>query len=145
MTDAPPPPPGSGPGYGAAGYQQGPVAQLSPQDERTWAMLSHLGSILAALVAMAFLGPLLVMLVQGPKSAFVRRHAVESLNFQLTLLIALAAATVLTIVTLGLGLLVVIPVGIVVAIVSLICIVRASLAANDGRNYRYPLTLRLVK
>lgn len=110
-----------------------------------WAMFAHLGTLLAALVAMAFLAPLLVLLVQGTKSPFVRRHAVESLNCQITLLMALAAAIVVTALTLGLGLLVILPIGLVVGIGALICIVLASVAANRAREYRYPLTLRLVR
>jgi len=154
MTDQPPPLPPEGPpppGYGYSGYQpdQPPVypppGALSPSEERTWAMFAHLGSIIASLVAMAFLGPLIILLVQGPKSPFVRRHAVESLNFQITLLIALAAGIVLSVVTLGLGLIVVIPVALVVSVGALIVIVMASVAANNGEDYRYPFTLRLVK
>ena len=76
----------------ASGHRERSAAS----DERTWAMFAHVGCDLAVVgVAMAFLGPLIVLLVQGPKSPFVRRHAVESLNFQITLLIALAAGIVL--------------------------------------------------
>jgi uncharacterized Tic20 family protein len=171
MTESPPPPPQSPPppppyGYGApqppygAGPPQPPYppydppgsqppyppyAVLSPQEERTWAMFAHIGALIAWVVAMAFLGPLIVLLVQGPKSPFVRRHAVESLNFQITLLIALAAGIVLSVVTLGIGLLVVIPVGLAIMVAALVFMVMASVAANNGEDYRYPLNIRLVK
>jgi uncharacterized protein len=146
------PPPGYGyppPGYGPPtpqGYPQGyPPSALAPSDERMWAMFAHIGAILASVVAMAFLGPLIILLVQGSKSPFVRRHAVESLNFQITLLIALAVGVVLSVVTLGLGLIVVIPAALVIAVAALILIIMASVAANNGEDYRYPFTLRLVK
>ncbi|MGZ4589345.1 MAG: DUF4870 domain-containing protein, partial [Actinomycetes bacterium] len=113
-----PPPPGA-PGQPPPAYW-GPPSGLSPSEERTWAMAAHIGALVAGVVAMAFLGPLIIMLTQGTKSAFVRRHAVESLNFQITLLIALAAGIVLSIVTLGVGLLVVIPAAIVIGIASLV-------------------------
>jgi uncharacterized Tic20 family protein len=123
---------------------------LSPQQERTWAMFAHIGSILAGfLVGMSFLGPLIVMLTQGTKSAFVRRHAVESLNFQLTVLIALiagsVASVVLLIVTLGLGLLIFIPVLAAGFIAALIFTVIGGVKANNGEEYRYPINIRLVK
>lgn len=131
--------------YPPGQYPPGQVAGLSPQEERTWAMFAHIGALIAAVVAMAFLGPLIILLVQGPKSPFVRRHAVESLNFQITLLIALAVGVVLSVLTLGLGLIIVIPVGLVVAVAALIVIVLAGIAANNGEDYRYPFTIRLVK
>lgn len=142
MSDYPPqgPPGGPPPGQPPGGY-----SQLSPSDERTWGLLAHIGSLLAAFVAMAFLGPLLVLLIQGNKSAFVRRHAVESLNFQITLLIALAAGIVLSVATLGLGLIVVVPLGLVVAVVALVWIIMAGIKANNGEDYRYPVNIRLVK
>jgi uncharacterized Tic20 family protein len=108
-------------------------------------MFAHISAIIAGFLAMAFLGPLLIMLVQGPKSPFVRRHAVESLNFQLTLLIALAAGVLLSILTLGIALLVFIPVAIVVGIAALILTVAGGVKANSGEDFRYPVNIRLVK
>ncbi len=108
-------------------------------------MFAHLGALIASIVAMAFLGPLIILLVQGPKSPFVRRHAVESLNFQITLLIALAVGIVLSVLTLGIGLIVVIPVGLAVGVAALVFMVLASIAASNGEDYRYPLNIRLVK
>lgn len=108
-------------------------------------MLAHLGALLAALVALAFLGPLIVLLTQGNRSPFVRRHALESLNFQITLLIALFAGVVLSVITLGVALFLVIPLALVIGIAALVFIVKAGIQANNGEEYRYPLSLRLVK
>lgn len=144
MSDYQPPQGPPGP-PGPPGPQQGGSGQLSPSDERTWGLLAHIGSLLAAFVAMAFLGPLLVLLIQGNKSAFVRRHAVESLNFQITLLIALAAGIVLSVATLGIGLIIVVPVGLVIAVLALVWIIMAGVKANNGEDYRYPINIRLVK
>jgi uncharacterized protein len=123
---------------------------LTPQQERTWAMFAHIGAIIAGfLLGLSFLGPLVVMLTQGTKSAFVRRHAVESLNFQLTVLIALiagsVASVVLLVVTLGLGLLVFIPVFFAGFIAALIFTVIGGVKANNGEDYRYPVNIRMVK
>jgi uncharacterized Tic20 family protein len=85
------------------------------------------------------------MLTQGTKSAFVRRHAVESLNFQLTLLIAVVAGFVLSIATFGLGLLVFIPLLILGGIAELVLTVIAGVKANNGEDYRYPINIRMVK
>jgi uncharacterized Tic20 family protein len=145
-----PPPPGQyqqpAPYPGAPPQHWGPpVAGLSPQEERTWAMFAHIGSIIAAFLALAFLGPLVVLLTQGAKSAFVRRHAVESLNFQLTLLIAVVVGVIGSLVTLGLGLLIFIPLLIVGGIAALVFTVMGAVKANNGEEYRYPINIRMVK
>ena len=136
-------PPAGQPGWqGQGGYpQQQPVGQgqLSPADERTWGMLAHLSALLAAFVALAFLGPLLVMLIQGPKSDFVRRQSVEALNFQITTYIAAIISAILIVVLIGLILL---P---IVGIAWLVLTIMAGLAANRGEDYRYPFNIRLVK
>ena len=94
---------------------------------------------------MGFLAPLLIMLTVGNQSPFVRRHAVESLNFQISLLIYSAAAVLFSIITIGLGLIIVIPLGLVALVVgSLVFVIQASIKAANGEDYRYPLTLRLV-
>ena len=117
----------------------GSPSQLSPQDERTWGMLAHLSAIVAAIVFLAFLGPLLVMLIQGPKSAFVRRQAVEALNFQITTYIAAIVSALLIVVLVGFILL---P---IVGIVWLVLTILAAVAANRGEDYRYPINIRLIK
>ncbi|MDQ1584831.1 MAG: hypothetical protein QOH80_196 [Actinomycetota bacterium] len=133
-----PPPPGYGygapppPRYGYGGY--GPAPQLSPQDERLWAMLAHLGGLV-----LGFLASLIVLLVQGEKSAFVRRQAVEALNFQITLLIASIVSFVLLFVLIGFILLPVVLIG------GLVLMIVAGVKANAGEDYRYPVNLRLVK
>jgi hypothetical protein len=99
-----------------------------------WAMLGHLGGLL-----LGFIAPLIVMLVQGDKSAFVKRQSVEALNFQITLAIAYAISFVLIFVLIGFLLLFVVWVG------SIVLMIMAGIAANRGEDYRYPVTLRLVK
>jgi uncharacterized Tic20 family protein len=138
---APPNNPYAGPAdpHGAYGYSAG----LS-QTDRNWAAASHWGTLVAAWLAMGFLAPLLIMLTVGNQSAFVRKHAVESLNFQISLLIYGGVALLFSILTIGLGLLVVIPLALVVLVLALIFLIQASIKAANGEDYRYPLTLRLV-
>lgn len=131
--------------YPPVGYGPRP---LDPSSERTWAAAAHWGSLVAAFLALAFLAPLVVMLTKGNESAYVRRHAVESLNFQLSLLIYSVVGglvgVVLAFVTLGLALLVILPVVALVGVAALVLIIIASTKAGNGEDYRYPLTIRLV-
>ncbi len=140
----PPPPPAEPPIYQQPAYQQpayqqaAPAGVLSPSEERTWAGAAHWSIYVATLVGLSFLGPLLVMLIQGNKSAYVRQHAVESLNFQLSLLIYAIVSGVLVLVLVGIVLL------LAVGLMWLIFPILATIKASAGEPYRYPLTIRLV-
>ncbi|NRD65791.1 DUF4870 domain-containing protein [Corallococcus exiguus] len=113
------------------------------QDEKTMGMLAHLGSIAGLIVGAGFLGwavPLFLMLAKGKESSFIRAHAVESLNFQITTTIGMAISGIL-VCALGLG----VVTGAIVFLASLVFSVIAGLKANDGELYRYPVNIRLVK
>jgi uncharacterized Tic20 family protein len=130
------PPPGQYPPAGQypppAPYQPVGPQPMTPNDERLWASLSQYGGILG------FLPPLIIMLVFGDRSAFVRRHSVESLNFQITLFIAYMVASISIIFLIGIVLL---P---LIWIAAIILCVMAGMAANRGEDYRYPLNIRFI-
>lgn len=117
------------------------------QDDRTWALAAHIGSLVTAWFAFGFLAPLAVMLVRG-ESPFVRRHAVESLNFQISLLIYTVVGAVVAffvvLMTFGLGAFVVVPLVAVLALVVLVLIVVATVKAGNGEEFRYPFTIRFI-
>lgn len=129
----------------------GPTPGSSPQgfatraEELRWAMLSHAGALACAWFAAGILAPAIILMVYGERSAFLRAHAVESLNFQITTLLLTAISGVVTLVTLGFGGFIVAPLAAIWAVYYLVTVILASLAANRGEGYRYPLTLRLVK
>ncbi len=138
MSQVPPPQP---PGQPPPGGQPPPPRQppLSPEQERLWAMLAHLLSFVAAYIALGFVAPLVVLLVFGPRSAYVRAHAVESLNFNLSWLLYALVSGILVIV--GIGLLLLIALGIAYVVL----VVIASVRANNGEFFRYPLTIRFIR
>ena len=140
----PPGPPGSPPPMPPPGGPPQPGYGLPTSEERNWALASHVGTFVAAWFAMGFIAPLVIMLVKGNDSPFVRKHAVESLNFQISLLIYIVAGFLITLVTFGIGALVVVPVAIVVGIFALVVIILATIKAANGEDYRYPLCLRMV-
>ncbi len=118
------------------------------EEDKTWALLAHIGTLVAAYVALGFLAPLIVMLVKGDSSPFARRHAVESLNFQISLLIysvvGAVLAFLLTVVTFAVGLVVIVPVAILLVMGVLVLIIVATVKASNGEMYEYPLTIRLI-
>ena len=126
----------SGPGAPSP-YPHHPTA-LSASEERTWALVSHVGCFIGAAVAMAFIVPLVIMLTKGKESDFVRRHAVESLNFQISTLIYAAVCAVLALVVIGLFML------LALGIFYVVVVILATVKAGNGEEYRYPLSIRLV-
>jgi hypothetical protein len=108
-------------------------------------MVAHVGVFIAAWLAMGFLCPLVIWLLFRGRSEFVRRHAVESLNFQISLLIYTAIAVVLVLITFGLGVLIIVPLIVIGAVAAMVVIVLATIAASSGQEYRYPLTIRFVR
>ncbi|HET9423046.1 MAG TPA: DUF4870 domain-containing protein [Nocardioides sp.] len=149
MSETPPPPYGEEPQYGAPPPPYTPPGpSLGPGDERNWATAAHWSALVAAFVALAFLGPLVVLLAKGNESPWVRRNAVESLNFQLSMLIYGFAggvvAIVLVVVTLGIGLLLIIPLALAFAAFWLVMTIIGAVKTGNGEDYRYPLTIRMV-
>lgn len=107
-------------------------------EERNWAMAAHLGSFVAAWFALGLIAPLVVMLTKGNDSPYVRRHAVESLNFQINALIWIGVSVLLWIVLIGFVML------LAYGIFYTIVVIMGGVAASRGREFRYPLTIRFV-
>jgi len=111
---------------------------MSPADQRTWAIAAHLSPFLAAFLALSFLGPLIVYLVFRDRGPFVRRHAAEALNFQLTMWIGLLVSFVLMFVLIGFL------TAAIIAVAMLVCHILGAVAASEGREFSYPFTIRFV-
>lgn len=123
-----------------------------PAEQRQWAMFAHLSALVGGLVTAGwagsigcFIGPLVIWLVKKETMPFVDDQAKEALNFNITVALVFLVLLLLTIGTLGIGILLTGPLMIIVGIAWLVMTVIAAIKANDGVSYRYPMTLRLVK
>jgi len=121
-------------------------------EERQWAMFAHLSALAGGIITAGwagsigcFIGPLVIWLMKRDTMPFVGDQAKEALNFNITVAIIFFALFVLTLVTLGIGALLTVPLMILVGIAWLVFTIIAAMKANNGERYRYPLTLRLVK
>jgi uncharacterized Tic20 family protein len=116
-------------------------------EDRQWAMFGHLSALAGIFTGGVgnIVGPLIVWLVKKDTLPFAADQAKEALNFNITLLIVAVALALLSIVTFGLGLILVIPLGVLIGIAWLVLTIMAGIKANDGVTYRYPLTIRLIK
>lgn len=126
-----------------------PATPRTDAERRNWAIGAHLSAVVLAFFGgLAVLGPLVVYLVKKDEDTFIAEHSREALNFQLTWLIGGIVggliAVVGTVVTVGLGLIVLVPLGIGLAIAWLVFTIQAAIAASRGEYYRYPLTVRMV-
>lgn len=105
------------------------------KDDKLWIILCHL----SLLLGIGFLLPLIVYLVKRPDSPLVAEHAREALNFHISVYLYGFVAFLLMFILIGFVLL---P---AIALASLVCSILAAVRASEGRFYRYPLTLRLVR
>ncbi|MFN3310737.1 MAG: DUF4870 domain-containing protein [Thermomonas sp.] len=149
---------------------QGPLAPGSAgagvrQDERLWAASAHAGALLLAFLTSwtagvaGMLAGLAVYALKKGDSDFIAAHAREAFNFNLSLFLAVCALALAglllvgaTVLTLGLGAVLTLPAGIVLAVLAaglavgwLVCGVIATVKALNGEPWRYPFTLRVLR
>jgi len=114
-----------------------PIGQpepIPPAPRRGWAATAHLLGL-----ATLFLGPLAI--ARGRHGRFAREHALEAANFQLTYLLSCIAVPIAAIFTFGVALLLWIPL-----VTGWLCYsIAGAISAARGREFRYPLNLRLIK
>jgi uncharacterized Tic20 family protein len=127
-------------------------ATMSPDQERTWGAISHAGAVVAMIVSAGFLGflaSIAVYVVHKDRGPFVRSHAANSINVQISMFIWLVVATVLYvilgIVTLGIGFVVFLPVFLVPLVVAGILHVIGAVKAYNGEWWNPPFTPSFVK
>ena len=107
---------------------------MTPEDQRLWATLTHVGGIF-----FNFIAPLVAYLVLRDRGQFVREHTRVALNFHITMAIAYFVGTLTS--WLGIGLLILLATG----VLSVVFGIMAAVAANQGRFYKYPLAIEFIK
>ncbi len=132
--------------------------------DRQWAAGAHVAALALALLTSwtaGFAGMLaagVIYLLKRDDAPFAAEHAREAFNFNLSMFLYACAVCVVgflllgaTVLTLGIGLIVTLPAGLVllaavaaIAVMWLVCSIVATIKAWNGEQYRYPLTLRLL-
>ncbi|QSX80029.1 DUF4870 domain-containing protein [Agrilutibacter solisilvae] len=115
-------------------------------------MFAHLSALVGGILTSGwagslgcFIGPLIIWMIKKDTMPFVDDQGKEALNFNITVGLIFLALLLLSIFTLGIGLIIAIPAWIVIGIAWLVLTIIAGIKANNGETYRYPLTLRLIK
>lgn len=121
-------------------------SQVSPSEERTWAMLAHLSTLLNLVTGL--LGPvgaLVVYLMYKDRSRYIAYHALQSMIFQLiawvgggTLAgIAWTLTGILSAIVIGL---ICIPIALIVSLIPLAAIIYGivgGIQCSQGQDFRY--------
>ena len=114
--------------------EHSPAGVGMTQDEINMCVLVHILAIFTF-----FLGPLIIWLLKKDQSPEVGRHAIEVLNFSITIAIAGFVCFLLAFVIIGSILM---P---LLGLYTLINLILGAIAASKGELRPYPLTLRLFK
>lgn len=134
------------------GWYPDPYGQMRWWDGQTWGVAAPVAAygaggdpkqtaMIAELLGLftGWLGPLIMHTTNKSPDPFVRHHITEALNFHLTVLLATFVCIPLMFVLVGFLLFPVVAIG------SFVCSIQATLAANRGDWYRYPVAIRFVK
>lgn len=123
-------------------------------EERNWAVFIHLSCYLSFFtLGIGLIGPLIFWLIKRADSDFLDEHGCQAVNYHLSMLLyslGVGVGTVLiAMITLGIGILFMLPFIIILPILTLIitifCSVKAAMEANAGYSYEYPFTITFVR
>lgn len=105
------------------------------------ALFCHLGGLAGYVIPVGnIILPLILWQVNKDKMPFVNDQGKEAVNFQISVTIYAIASIILAFVTCGVGFFLPIAVG----VFALVVMILASVDANKGIPYRYPLCIRLI-
>jgi uncharacterized Tic20 family protein len=111
------------------------------KDARMWAMFCHLAGLAGYIMPVAgnIIGPLILWQIKKDEYPFVDEQGKEAVNFQISMSLYALISIPLFFVCIGPFLLA------AVGIVDLVLLIIATIKANNGEHYRYPLTIRFIK
>jgi hypothetical protein len=121
--------------------QTPPPPPSTSSDVRTWCVLCHASALAGFFVPWAghILGPLIIWLAKRGDSTEIDANGKESLNFQISMLIYNLIAGILCLVLIGFVILA------ILHLLNLVLVIVASIQTSEGKFYRYPLAIRLIK
>lgn len=91
------------------------------------------------------LAAFVVWILKREDSPLIRSHATEAFNFNLSMWIYSCVGLFFLVFTLGIGVVLTLPLAALVCVIWVWCTLRAAMAGFDGREYRYPLTIRILR
>jgi uncharacterized protein len=101
------------------------------------AVVSHLGG-LVPIPWVPILIPLFIWILKGGYSSFVEQQSKEAMNFQISISIYWLVVTVLLFFVAPL-------IYIIFIVMNVFCSIKGAVRTSNGKTYKYPLNLRLIK
>ncbi|MFA6134141.1 MAG: DUF4870 domain-containing protein [Phycisphaerae bacterium] len=125
----------------AAGVAAAQPLSEGEKNARMWGMFCHLAAMAGFVFPFigAIVGPLVIWLIKGNEHPFIDANGKNSLNFQISMVIYGLLSIPLWIIFIGIFTLA------AVVIVDVVCVIIATIKANEGETFKYPLTIRFVK
>jgi uncharacterized Tic20 family protein len=116
-------------------------AQPISKDARMWAMFCHLAGLCNFILPAIgnIIGPLIIWQLKKEEHPFVDTNGKEALNFQISITIYAIISLITFVICIGPFILA------TVIIFDLIFLLIAAVKANNGLEFRYPLTIRFIK
>jgi uncharacterized Tic20 family protein len=129
------PPPTPAPAPGSAG----PGGNM---DAKQWAMLLHLSSLAGVPVpGLGWAAPIVIWQIKKEQFPELDAHGKMVTNWIISLLIYCVGASILSVITCGIGTLLFIP----IAIIAIVFPILGGLKARDGILWKYPITITFLK
>jgi uncharacterized Tic20 family protein len=121
-----------------AGMRKRTGGSPSP-NESNWGVAAQLAGFAGAMIPFGHIAlPAVILWLKRDESAFIEAHALESLNFQISMTVYLMVGGLLTYVLVGFLL-----IGFLV-LFEVVMVIRAALSASRGELFEYPLSFRLI-
>lgn len=109
------------------------------RDERMWGMFCHLSALAMFIIPFgSIIGPLIIWSIKKEEYPIVKDQGKEALNFNISMMIYTIISAFLILIVVGIMLL------IAIGIFQLVMIIIASIKANNGEAFRYPLTINFI-
>lgn len=103
------------------------------QDKKNFAAIVHGAGMFFGFI------PSLIMYFAKQDDPYFKKQSIEALNYQITVFFLMMISSVLTVVVIGIFFL------IIVGFSNFILCIVAAVKVSKGRDYRYPLTFRILK
>jgi uncharacterized protein len=108
-------------------------------EERSMSMLCHLSALAMFIIPFGnIIGPLVVWLIKKDQYVEVDRQGKDALNFQISVMLYAIISGILVILLVGFLLL------IALGVLNLVVIIVASVKANNGERFEYPMAIRFI-
>ena len=121
--------------------ESSPPAGLQPNhEERQWAMLCHISALLMYATAIGgFVAPLIIWLMKRDTMPFVDDQGRETVNFQITIMLALMVAFPFCLIVIG------IPIVVGLLLLHFVTTIIGAIKSSEGVLYRYPFCWRVIR